>query len=388
MNILLISYDYPPYNGGIAHLSYEIVKGMLTQDGKLIVIAPLLKGYKKFDKKTNFIIFRLINIKILREIALFFSMLYLILRFKINFIYNLTWYPSAAVSYFVSIFTGTSYAIHVHAADYFEDRRGIVGKLKYNFLRMRIKRLVFNRAKKIIAVSNFTKNRMIADRINASKIKVIFSGVDSRRFMPGLDARAIILKYKLAGKKVLLTVSRLQNYKGHDMVIKVLPKLRLKFPNIIYLIVGDGPYQKNLRQLVKELNLEECVIFTGTVEDRLVPLYYNACNIFIMLSREIKEEAKVEGFGLVFLEAGACAKPVIGGKSGGIEDAVIDEVTGLLADPLDLDEIYCAVEKILSDNDYADKLGANGLERIKREKLSWQNTAKKVYDILKSGLEE
>lgn len=382
MNILFVSFDYPPLTGGIANISYNIAKNLSAENGVLLVVAPTIKGYKKFDNKSNLTTLRITNRKILREAVLFFTMLYLIFKFKIEVIYNLTWYPSAAVSYFISIFTGIPYVIHVYAMDYFEDRRGFFNKIKYNWLRTFIKKLTFNRAKKIIALSSFMKDRLIVRGIDALKIEVTPPGIEPSLFMPDLNAKDILSKYGLENKKVLLTVARLDDYKGHDMVIKALPRLISKFPNIIYLIVGTGPNEKHLKNLIKQLNLDDHVIFAGWVDERLLPLYYNACDIFIMLSREIYEEAKVEGYGLVFLEASACGKPIIAGRSGGIEDAVIDAVTGILVDPLNLDEIENAVTKILSDKHYAEMLSANGLDRIKKERLDWYTMAEKIKDVL------
>ena len=180
----------------------------------------------------------------------------------------------------------------------------------------------------------------------------------------------------------MLTISRLHDYKGHDKVIKTLPRLISKFTDIVYLIVGTGPYEECLRKLTDELKLDGHVIFTGQVDDEILPLYYNACDVFIMLSREIYNEAKVEGFGIVFLEASACGKPIIAGRSGGIEDAVTDRVTGILVDPLDQDEIESAAEKILSDKNYAEQLGSNGVARIKEEKLDWHNVSDKIREVL------
>lgn len=380
MNILFVAFDYPPLKGGIATVSYQVAKNLSKED-RLIIVAPAIKGAKKFDRESKFVAFRVTNIKGLREFVLFFTMLYLVTKFRIDVIYNLTWYPQAAVSYFVTVLTNVPYVIHVYAADYFEDRRGFLNKLKYNWFKMLIKRLAFDRAKKIITISNFTKDRLITRGVDALKIKIVFCGVDPGHFKPGLDAKGIISKYGLENKKVLLTVSRLDDYKGHDMVIKALPKLITRFPDIRYLIVGTGPNEKNLKELVEKLSLSDYVIFTGW-QDALLPLHYNACDIFIMLSREVYAEAKVEGFGIVFLEANACAKPVIGGKSGGIEDAVVDQVTGILVDPLNLDEIVGAVTKILNDKRYAEQLGANGLNRIKRERLDWYNVSKKIREVI------
>ncbi|MBL7197577.1 MAG: glycosyltransferase family 4 protein [Candidatus Omnitrophica bacterium] len=382
MNILFISFDYPPLLGGIAEVSYRVAKSLSESEDTLVVIAPAVGEYKEFDNKNNINTIRITNIIIIREIVLFFVMLYSVFKFKIDVIQNLTWYPSAAISYFVSILTKVPYVIYVHAMDYFEDRRGIINKLKYNCIRMFIKRLTFDRAKKITSISYFMKDKLAVRGIDALKIKVVYPGVDSARFVPRIDAKKIITKHGLENKKILLTVSRLDDYKGHDMVIKTLPRLISKFPDIVYLVVGEGPNERSLRKLIDELNLSNYVIFAGWVDDTTIPLYYNACDIFIMLSREVASEAKVEGYGLVFLEANACGKPIIAGRSGGVEDAVIDGVTGILVDPLDLEEIGRAVTKILNDKHYAELLGTNGLGRIKDDGLDWHNVGRKIRVIL------
>jgi len=381
MNILFISFDYPPLKGGIANLSYQVAKNMSAGE-KILVIAPATKGHREFDKGSKLTTFRITNIRILREVVLFFVALYLIFKFKPDVIYNLSWYPEAAVSRFVSILTGIPYVIHVHAMDYFEDRTTFFNRLKYNWLRTFIKKQTFNRAERIIVVSNFMKDRLVVRGVDIVKIRVVPNGVDLSRFIPHLDVKEIILKHKLENKKVLLTVARLDDYKGHDKVIKTLPQLVSKFTDIVYLIVGTGPYEGHLRKLTDELKLDGHVIFTGWVDDAALPLYYNACDAFIMLSREIYNEAKVEGFGIVFLEASACGKPIIAGRSGGIEDAVADRVTGILVDPLDQDEIETAAEKILRDKNYAEQLGSNGIVRIKEEKLDWHNVSDRIREVL------
>lgn len=382
MKILLVSLDYPPLSGGVANLSYKTAKVLSAETELFIVVASAVEGYKEFDKRSNLTTFRVTNVKIFRDIALFFLILYLVFKFRVEVIYNLTWYPPAVIAYFVNIITRTPYVIHVHAADYFEDRRGVFNKIKYSRLRGLVKKLTFDRANRVITVSGFMKDKLIVRGIDALKIETVYPGVDCGRFAPGLDPKEVISRHGLKNKKVLLTVSRLDDYKGSDMVIKALPKIAAKFPDIAYLIIGSGPYEKYLRGLVEELDLNDRVIFAGWVDDDILPLYYNACDIFIMLSREISAEAKVEGYGLVFLEASACGKPIIAGRSGGIGDAVIDGVTGILVDPLNLDEIDDAVTKILSDNHYARALGANGLNRIEREKLDWHSRSKKIGEIL------
>lgn len=382
MNILYVAFEYPPVPYGISCVAHEIAKNLSLQNEKLIIIAPSVKGARAFDNASGVTTYRITTVKIVREIALFFMMRYLAAKYKIDVMYNLTWYPSAAVSYFISAITGIPYAVNVYAMDYFEDRSTLFNKLKYNFLRAYIKRLAFERAKSVLTISNFMKDRLTVRGIDAVKIKTISLGVNGERFKPGLNAREIIAKHRLENKKILLTVSRLDDYKGHDMVIKALPEIIRAVPNIVYVIVGAGPNENTLKMLVKSLALDDCVQFLGTVENALLPLYYNACDAFIMASREMYEQAKVEGYGLVFLEAGACAKPVIAGRSGGIADAVLDGVTGILVDPLNVEQIRNAAIKLLTDNNYARQLGAQGLKRIREERLEWPSAAEKIREIL------
>ncbi|GAG50694.1 unnamed protein product, partial [marine sediment metagenome] len=208
------------------------------------------------------------------------------------------------------------------------------------------KRLIFKNAKKVIAVSNYTKDIVVKSGAREGSVDVVHNGVDINRFKPDMDAGEIILRHNLIGKRILLTVSRLNDeYKGHDTVIKLMPQLLKKVPNIVYLIVGFGRDRGSLELLVKKKNLENNVIFAGYVDKASLPLYYNACDIFIMLTKEELDRGLFEGFGLVYLEANSCCKPVIGARTGGIPDAIVDGRTGYLIDPNNPREI---IDKIIS----------------------------------------
>jgi len=287
-------------------------------------------------------------------------------KLKIGVIYDLAWYPEAAVSYFVSLFSGVPYVLHVHAADYFEDRRGFLNTLKYNRLRGRIKNLTFKGAKRVITVSNFTKKTLVDDGLDGSKITVIPNGIDPSHFKPQLNARDLVLKYGLENKKILLTVSRLDDYKGHDMVLKTLPRLISKFPDIKYIIVGEGSYEKHLRKLVDELNLNNYVVFTGWVDESMLPLYYNACDVFIMLSRENREAGLVEGFGIVFLEAMESGLPVISKKTGGVVDIIVEGTNGYLIDANDFPiRAASKIQKMIENPQLYSYCSRNALELVK-----------------------
>ena len=182
-----------------------------------------------------------------------------------------------------------------------------------------------------------------------------------------------------------MTASRLVAKKNHENVLKSLPLVIKVIPDIIYIIIGKGKEEEKLIRLTKDMGLGKYVKFVGFVEPKDMPMYYDICDIFIMPSKTV--DFDYESFGIVYIEANACGKPVIGGKSGGVEDAVIDGVTGLLVDPENIEEIAQTIIRLLTDREYARKLGENGRRRVENE-LNWKTTGKKIEEVLVKLLKE
>lgn len=224
----------------------------------------------------------------------------------------------------------------------------------------RIRREALQGASALVAVSSFTKSALIGLGIPPNRIALITNGVDTARFQPGAKNQRIVERYGLASRRVLLTLARLDERKGQDMMIKALPMIRKAVPDVMYLIVGEGTYGGTLRRLVSELHLEETVVFTGAASDDEVVDFYRTCDVYAMPNRTL-EDGDTEGFGLVFLEAGACGKPVIGGIAGGAPDAIMHEVTGLLVDGTSAEAIASTCIRLLQDARLRSELGANGL---------------------------
>ena len=147
-----------------------------------------------------------------------------------------------------------------------------------------------------------------------------------------------------ADQKIILTVSRLsgyERYKGYDRLLEIMPIIRQSIPNIHYIIVGKGDDRDRLEQIINQNNLQSCVTLAGFVADEYLCDYYNLCDLFAMPS-------KAEGFGIVYLEALACGKPVLGGNLDGTVDALCRGEIGVLINPDNLDEIAEAIIQILS----------------------------------------
>jgi phosphatidylinositol alpha-1,6-mannosyltransferase len=213
----------------------------------------------------------------------------------------------------------------------------------------------------VVAVSEFTRGELISRMgVPSSRIALIVNGVDAGRFQPGPKPPALLARYGLAGKRVLLTVGRLVERKGIDTMLRALPLVLAAVPDTRYLIVGTGEYRIRLEALIAELGLNDAVIFAGRVPQDELVAHYQLCDLFVMPNREL-DNHDTEGFGLVFLEANACGKAVIGGRAGGVVEAVRDGETGLIVDGHDVDALAAAVSGLLRDDARREAMGEQGL---------------------------
>jgi len=222
-----------------------------------------------------------------------------------------------------------------------------------------------NRCDKIITISHFTKIS-IEKRLQNRKTFILPTPVDTDFFKPSSCGHK-----RSSNRKILLTVGRLsarERYKGHDTVLECLPVIKEKVGKPIeYWIAGGGDDMQRLAEKVERLGLEKNVIFWGRVSERKLLELYQFCDLFIMPSK-LKERNDGswagEGFGIVFIEASACGKPVIAPQVGGSVDAVIDGVTGFSVDPFDHGQIVNAVLAILKDEYLAEEMGKRGREFV------------------------
>lgn len=249
-------------------------------------------------------------------------------------------------------------------------------------------RLSLMQAARVLAISHFTGRLVQKAGVDPGRIEVVHPGCDVDRFQPcepGIELRQKLLSTQWRDR-VILSVGRLVARKGHDMVIRALPRLLQETPNLVYLIAGDGPYRTELDKLASSMGVRNHVSFAGQIADELLPRVYALSDVFVMASREQPDLCEVEGFGLVFLEANACAKPVVAGRSGGIPDAVADGVSGFLVDPLDPEDIARALSRILESPELAVRLGRQGRARVLQE-FTWTHFADRLRQILTAVVE-
>jgi phosphatidylinositol alpha-1,6-mannosyltransferase len=250
-------------------------------------------------------------------------------------------------------------------------------------------RKIGNNTDYLTYISEYT-HKKIAKALSpdaAARMRRIVPGVNATEFSPGNLSSGNQLRTELGwtDRPVIVCVSRLMARKGQDELIRALPKIHQTAPNASLIIVGDGPYRKDLERLVKKLRLENFVHLTGKVSQTELSKWYAAGDIFAMPCRTRMGGWDVEGLGIVFLEGSATGLPVIVGDSGGAVDAVIDGETGYLVDGTNTAEIADRIAYLFANPDVAKKMGEAGRNWVTQE-WTWDQNFKKLDGLL-SGLD-
>ena len=379
---LLITNDFPPIVSGISTVFYQIWKRLPSD--RIMILAPKTPGCGEFDKREPFHIIRkkiptgesgkakLLKMALNIFYALYYTRKYNIVKLHCGQILSVG--PAGLVC--KKLF-GVKYNVYVYGSE----------TLRFGNSRMMswLMKKVIEEAEELVPNSEFTLREYERWGVPREKMVTIVPGVDSVFFHPEGKSRYLVEKYRLQNKQIIMTVGRLDERKGHDMVIRAMTQLTKRFPDVVYMIVGKGREEQRLKNLADNLKLQDHVIFTGFVADESLPDYYNLCDVFVLPNRETESHDQLkgdyEGFGVVFLEASACGKPVIAGKSGGSCEAVVDGITGLMVDPRSEDDIAHAIERILEDKSFAGRLGITGRNRAEKE-FDWQHITRITESIL------
>ena len=229
----------------------------------------------------------------------------------------------------------------------------------YGGFRGRLHRWFLVNADLTIANSEKTKQRLLECRL-AKNVEVIYPPVSLKKFFPSVASSKQTFK-----RRVILTVARLTFRKGVETVLEALAGIEEDF---LYLVIGNGPLRGKYERLAAELGLGKRVVFLGNVNDEELRHYLQACDFFVLTPYEIYkgELLDYEGFGMVYLEANACGKPVIGTRTGGVAESILEGVSGFIVDPKDILQTRLAIHRLLTDIDLRKKLSLGALEWAKK----------------------
>jgi phosphatidylinositol alpha-1,6-mannosyltransferase len=222
-----------------------------------------------------------------------------------------------------------------------------------------------------IAVSSYTAGLIADTGAPTERVHVIANGADVPADPAPLPAQ----------RPTILTVARVQErYKGHDTMVRAMALVLAKVPDAEWVVIGDGSLRAGIEQLARGYGIERAIRFLGTVSDDQRNDWLRRAHLLAMPSRLPAGGLAGEGFGIVYLEAGAYGKPVVAGNVGGALDAVLDGETGLLVDPRDPPAVAEAIVRLLSDESLARRLGAAG--RARAQEHSWPKVTRRVEELL------
>lgn len=388
---LLIASTFPPIHGGSA-VVYENLCMHMPADSIRVLTAKKnyltnkeIEGWQRHDSAVNFPIERVTLLRplmapppanilvslyrlVFQDLPLYASTLLaaarMVRKYRINVICIGELVTGSWLGIALKKIFGCKLIIYVHGE---EITTATGGRLHGNK-----RRHYLAAADKVIAVSSFTCDALTQHMdLQPESIALIQNGVDTNRFTPGDPDPSIIARHRLQDKKLVLSVGRLVSRKGVDMAVKAMTMVLKNRSDVHYLVIGDGEIRAELEQLIEKENLSSNVTLVGKVSDDDLVCYLRTCDLFIMPNRTMPD-GDTEGFGLVFREANACGKPVIGGRAGGAVEAVMHGETGLLVDGTKPEEIADAIVKLLADPLLSAAMSEKGL------RLAQDNDTKSV----------
>ena len=362
MKILLVTPFYSPGTGGSSRLLQDVTEALIDAGHAVEVLTygadP--ERCRDFDAVQSYPIHRILPQRLPggSSCAMTMQLLSLLWRGRYDLVLCGVAFPIAILVYAARFLMRVPYAVY----SYGEDVTMVQGaRLKTALLVQALRG-----ACAIITISGFTRREVEKLGAPAHKVFCVAPGIDSTPYeqTPPEAVEALRTRLGVQNRPLILTVARLASRKGHDMIIRALPELCRQVPDLHYLIVGHGD-QESLRTLTEDEGVADRVTFVDYVPDADLPALYHLCDVYAMVSRWDPETKQVEGFGIVYLEAGACGKPCIAGSAGGSPDAVEDGITGFVVDPTCQSEITEALRALLTDEARAKSMGYAGRRRVR-----------------------
>jgi phosphatidyl-myo-inositol dimannoside synthase len=383
---LLLTYDFPPIGGGIARWMAELARRYPA--GSLVVSTGQQGDASEVDAGFPNRVDRLSipsrRLRTIQGILLWSRRVAVLARSTdAEFIWCGNIKPAAYPAKWTMERTGTPFGILLHGGDLLI----LQHQVHQSAIRRKTAAALLSSAAVLVANSEWTRDRCLTLLseldIDATpeRVRVVPLGADHEFFRPGLDTREVRARYGLGEGRWLLSVARLSRHKGIDTALQALARLRSRYPDLRYAVVGSGEEQEALAAEARDLGVANRVRFLTDVPDRDLPALYNSAEVYLGVSRLM--EQRVEGFGISLAEASACGVPVVAGRSGGIPAAVRDGETGLLVDAERPEAVAEALARLLNDAALRARLGTAGRHAVE----SHYNWDRVTCDLVRIGRE-
>ncbi|MFA6486403.1 MAG: glycosyltransferase family 4 protein [Candidatus Magasanikbacteria bacterium] len=371
MKILIVTLEYPPLVGGIASYVCDFARHIDPKD--VIVYAPDTREGVRFDAANKFKTYRrnpFFSLFWPRWIRAWWQIIRIVKREKIEMIHIHHILPMGYIALIIKRLFKVPYTVFLHGSDLYFSTKTPLKRSNFN--------RICRQAHTVVVNSQFCKQKLDSIVGELSSIKIIYPCPSDDFFDISIDQKRIDqIKSELAlnGKKTIISVSRLVERKGHALFVSALELVLKKIPNAIWLIVGDGPEKKMLTEMINARGLQSVVRFLPSMPAHETAKYYHCADLFALLTHQDKDGVE-EAWGIVFLEASACGLPIIAGRSGGVEEAVLNNETGLIVDARNIKQTANSIIDLLNNPDYSRRLGDAGRERA-REEFRWQKQLRK-----------
>ena len=371
MRLLIPTVDYPPIEGGISTVALHLARELAGRGHRVVVVAPWFAGMEAFDRAEPYEVvrFRGYGLGWLRLFPLWLAARARVAEADAVLAINI------AYGGIVARWSGRPYVCFAYAYEFMKFQR--VAPLRLLLLS------VYARALRTIAISEFTRDNLVAIGVDTASITVAYPGAPEPA--PRDDGRIAALRESLdlGDGPLVLSVGRFIPRKNHRLLIEAWPRVLEAAPSARLVMVGRGPEREACIARVEALGVADAVRCPGYLDDADVAQLYHACDVFALPNGE-DANGQVEGFGLVFAEATSYGKPVIAGDSGGAREAVRDGETGLLVPPGDTDALAAALVSLLEDGALRARMGAAGRARV-AEELNWRRFADAVIEAVGAG---
>jgi phosphatidyl-myo-inositol dimannoside synthase len=263
--------------------------------------------------------------------------------------------PEGFLAAMIKKWSGIPFVLYVHGEELTLARTS--GQLR------RLSGSVFRQAARVIANSDHTRRMLINDwGLREETVVVMHPGVDTSRFVPAPPDPEVRRRLGWTNRRVILTVGALQKRKGQDMLIRALPAIRTRCPDVLYAMVGEGWEREYLDEIVRAHEVSDLVQFRGIPDDAGLIECYQQCDVFALPNRQVGWD--FEGFGIVLLEAQACGRPVIAGLSGGVPETVQPSRSADLLSCDSAEELGDVAMALLEDPDRRARMGASGRQWV------------------------
>lgn len=376
---LVLTENFPPIAGGSGRWFWELYSRLDNE--QYVILSNQVREASQFDSGQSLRIYRSAlaspewGFRSFTGLKFYWNCFKevrnIVKREKIKEIHCGRVIHEGVTAWLLHLLTGVPYVCYVHG----EDVETAAMSREHDIM----VRQVCKKAKLIVC--NSQNSAQIVQRLgyaSSDKVIVLNPGVDANKFVPAEHDTQFKEKMGWSNKKVVMTVGRLQQRKGQDKMIEAMSLIRESSPEAIYAIIGDGEDYERLHNLVKEHKLEAHVQFYRDLSDQEMIQCYQQCDLFILPNRTIEND--IEGFGMVLVEAQACAKPVIAGDSGGTKETMQLNKSGYIIDCTDAQNIADKVSALLADSDLCNEMGNVGRKHV-LENLDWNALSKKAHTI-------